>query len=60
MTSFYFIVTIITTVGFGDILAYSNQEKIIVSILMIIGVIAFSFAIGSLTSILTNYDESEA
>jgi len=59
-TSFYFTVTTITTVGFGDISATNTVERIICIFLMMIGVISFSFATGSLTSILSNYDASQA
>jgi len=47
-------------VGYGDIHAYSIGEKIMSIFLMIIGVIAFSFATGSLSSIISNYDASQA
>lgn len=60
MTSFYFTVTTIVTVGFGDIHAYSTAEQIIAIFLMLIGVISFSFATGALSSILANYDNSQA
>ena len=54
--SFYFTVTTITTVGYGDISAKNTTERIISCLLMITGVIGFSFATGSLSSIMTNYD----
>ena len=54
--AYYFTVTTITTVGYGDIAAYNTFERIICIILMITGVISFSFASGSLSSILSNYD----
>ncbi len=56
VTSFYFTTTTILTVGYGDITAVSMSEKILCIILMIIGVISFSFATGSLSSIIANYD----
>lgn len=52
VTSFYFSVTTIVTVGYGDITAISAGEKIVAVILMITGVIAFSFATGALSSII--------
>ncbi len=52
VTSFYFSVTTIVTVGYGDITAISSGEKIVAVILMITGVIAFSFATGALSSII--------
>ena len=54
LSSFYFIITTITTVGYGDIYpTKSNPTEMILGIvLMIGGVIGFSFASGALTSIL--------
>ena len=60
ITSFYFTVTTIVTVGYGDITAQNTGERIICILLMIVGVIAFSFATGSLSSIISNYDSSQA
>ena len=54
MTSFYFTITTIVTVGYGDITAISVIEKIVAVLLMITGVIAFSFATGTLASIIQN------
>jgi hypothetical protein len=47
-------------VGYGDITAISAIEKIVAVFLMLIGVIAFSFATGALSSIIANIDQSEA
>ena len=60
ITSFYFTVTTLVTVGYGDITAQSPAEKIMCIFLMLLGVISFSFATGSLASILTCYDSKEA
>jgi hypothetical protein len=60
MTSFYFTITTIVTVGYGDITAVSIIEKIVAVFLMITGVIAFSFATGTLASIIQNQDSNEA
>lgn len=48
------------TVGYGDIVAQSIGEKILCILLMIIGVIAFSFATGALSSIIQSQDMIEA
>eukprot|EP00347_Sterkiella_histriomuscorum_P023005 403336321 len=58
--SYYFTVTTIVTVGYGDITAQNTGERIIAIFLMIIGVISFSFASGSLSSLISNYDSSQA
>ena len=44
--------------GYGDIHAVSTEERILAIFLMIGGVFAFSFATGTLTSILTSLDET--
>ncbi|CDW80054.1 cation channel family protein [Stylonychia lemnae] len=56
MTSFYYTVTTIVTVGYGDIHAYTVSEKILSITLMIIGVVSFSYASGTLTNIINNQD----
>ena len=52
--------TTITTVGFGDISGGTISEQIICLVLMVIGVISFSFATGTLSSILSNLDSTNA
>ena len=58
--AFYWTITTITTVGYGDISGVNNLEKIFCSIVMIVGVISFSFANGALASIIQNYDQTNA
>ena len=60
VTSFYFTVTTIMTVGYGDITAKTMPEKLLCILLMLLGVIAFSYATGSISSIITNQDSTEA
>ena len=59
-TSFYWTITTITTVGYGDISGTNDLEMVFCSIVMIIGVMGFAFASSSLTSIITNYDQTNA
>ena len=49
--------TTLTTVGYGDMSGQNTTERIICIFLHLIGVISYSIAAGSLTSILQNYDE---
>lgn len=57
MTSFYFTITTITTVGYGDMSASTFAEQIVCVAIMFIGVIAFSYASGSLTNAILQADE---
>ena len=50
LTSFYFTVTTITTVGYGDMSASTFMEQIICIFIMLAGVIAFSLSSGALTN----------
>jgi len=45
-----------TTVGYGDITPTNTQEEILAIFSMLIGVITFSYATGSLSSILSIMD----
>lgn len=52
ITAFYFTVTTLVTVGYGDITAYNNVEKLMCIMLMMLGVVAFSLTTGALSSII--------
>ncbi len=52
ISALYFTVTTIVTVGYGDITPYNNGEKCFVIFLMLVGVISFSFATGTLASLI--------
>lgn len=56
LTSIYFTVTTITTVGYGDVSGNTKSEKVFCCFVMIIGVMSFSFFSGSLASIIQFYD----
>ena len=55
-TAFYFTVTTITTVGYGDISGFNVVEKIMCVFLMLAGTFFFAFASGTLTAMISNYD----
>ena len=54
------VIITLTTVGYGDISGTITTERVICIFITIIGVIGFSFATGSLSSILQNYDHANA
>lgn len=56
----YWTVTTITTVGYGDISGNNDAERLFCSFAMIAGVISFSFATGSLSSIIASLDNSNS
>ena len=60
ITACYFIMTTISTVGYGDISASTRLERMFMMSLMAIGVIAFNFLSGALSSVLQNFDTSQA
>lgn len=52
----YWAVQTFTTVGYGDVGGKNSTERLFGSAMMVIGVLAFSFANGSFASIIQNYD----
>jgi hypothetical protein len=50
----------LTTVGYGDVSLGSSTERFFVILLQFVGIILFSFASGSLTTIIANYDSENA
>ena len=53
ITAFYYTVTTITTVGYGDIRGTNMIERIVCCLLMVLGVVFFSIASGTFTNIIT-------
>ena len=56
LLSIYWSISTVLTVGYGDLHAETNSERLISVIWMMIGVIFYSFTIGLLTSILGKID----
>lgn len=57
LTSFYFIITTFSTVGYGDISANNTSEKIFCIIVMVVGVTAFAAGTSTLTNLLQTFDQ---
>lgn len=60
INSFYWTLTTVTTVGYGDINAGTTLERIFNLVIMSFGVLMYSFAIGSLSSIVSTLDAKTA
>ena len=60
VASIYFCVTTIVTVGYGDISAFSMSERIFCILIMLIGVVSFSYITGALASMVADQDSKEA
>jgi len=60
IASIYWSLTVLTTMGFGDITPGTDLERILTMLWMIVGVGFYSFTIGSLSSILSSVDTKES
>jgi hypothetical protein len=56
--SMYFVITTMTTVGYGDFSGQTTFERLFVIFLMLIGVYSFTYISGALASIIQNVDSS--
>jgi hypothetical protein len=56
LISFYWAFNTLTTVGFGDINAYTIGERIFAILWMIFGIGFYSFTIGNMTNLIESMD----
>ena len=56
MTSIYFSLTVLSTVGYGDYYPISNTEMLTALVVMLGGVAFFSYIMGNLLEIFKNYE----
>jgi hypothetical protein len=54
--SFYWAITTLSTVGYGDISAHNSAERLMCSLTMLIGIFVYSYVISSITNLLGNLD----
>jgi hypothetical protein len=52
---FYFAITTLSTIGFGDFHPVSVLERVVAAPILLIGVAVFSFIMGQFIEILMNY-----
>lgn len=56
IASFYWVTSTVVTVGYGDIVPVNTLERIVTIVFMFVGVVFYSFTIGSLSSLLSEFD----
>jgi len=54
ITSIYWAVSTMTTVGYGDITAVRIEEKIVSSLVMVLGSSMFAYMMGSVATLIAN------
>lgn len=54
--SVYWCLSTLATVGFGDIRAYNNLERVVSIIWMMIGVVSYSYTVGSLSTMILEFN----
>lgn len=60
LTSYYFMITTFSTVGYGDISIQNSVEKLFCIFVMVIGVTAFASGTSFLTNLLQTYDQENS
>jgi len=58
--AFYWTITTITTVGYGDIVPHNDAQKIYAMITMLIGLTFYGYLIGNIANILSKKDPAKA
>ena len=60
ITSIYFLIATITTVGYGDITPSNQEERWFGLILLIVGIIVYSFAVAGISNYIKEIDDRNA
>ena len=60
MACLYFTITTITTVGYGDLTPNTFMERAFCVVLMLVGVVSYSFAISQFSSLFNSLDSRRA
>lgn len=55
--SCYYALTTLSTVGYGDFYPISNNERIFAVVIMLVGVMFFSYIMGNFIEIISSYDK---
>ena len=57
LTAFYWVTQTVVTTGYGDVPCSTTYEKLFAIVIMFVGVLVYSFCVGSLSNYLINLDE---
>jgi hypothetical protein len=57
LVTFYFMITTLTTVGYGDLYPKNIYEMSLMIFIMLIGIALFSYVIGGFHAIIENFNE---
>lgn len=57
LISCYYVLTTLSTVGYGDYYPVNNNERFFAVVLMLGGVAFFSYIMGNFIEIITNYEK---
>ncbi|GBG31125.1 Potassium/sodium hyperpolarization-activated cyclic nucleotide-gated channel 1 [Hondaea fermentalgiana] len=60
LSSIYWSFSTLTTIGYGDVRAFTNREKIFSIVCMVVGVSWYAFVISTISSIMTMFDRRTA
>jgi len=59
VTSMYWVITTLSTVGYGDIVPVNTAERVLACFVMVMGGITFSIVVGRVSALLAIMDESK-
>ena len=60
VTSLYWTITTLSSVGYGDIVPVNNSERVLSIFIMVIGATVFGFVVANVGTIVGNFDQIEA
>ena len=58
VAALYFATATVTTVGFGDVSAVTNLERVVTTLLMAAGATYYAYLVGSISNIIEKYGKS--
>lgn len=56
LASVYWAIVTMATIGYGDIVAQNNYERLVSIVIMAVGVTLFGYVIGTISSLVSNFD----